>query len=298
MKLKTAFKICLMLCICLIMAGCGSQSYTITINDDDSVKLVIRCTVDTSTYKLLSSYSVNIDALNRQKITNSGTGLDNVEAVFQENAAVFESYGFTINAVDDSIEVGFEAEKTYQTIEAANTDIETLYKAHLTGLNVVITKEEGYYKTQYKVYGTLKYYLDPDIDLEDPDTLSNFNRIYDKSKLTASLSVLAPSFTQISASDGTSSASGAGVTWTAIYENGNKEVNTHVIAEQPHTKAYVVTIIIVVLFGSIVFSIGKRAYIRLREKKQQASQESFSSFEDLMLDEEIYTDDEDSDEET
>lgn len=111
---RRLFVILTSMLLLLLFTGCGAQNYKLTINDDDSSTFYVKLAVDTTTYNLLSSYGINTSELNKQKERNSGTAIDNVDALFQETAYQFYNNGFDIAAIDDSIEIGFEGTKNIQ----------------------------------------------------------------------------------------------------------------------------------------------------------------------------------------
>lgn len=272
MKTKNiSVKRCLLLIVTAILAlclvGCGTQTYYLQINDDDTCTFKISLLVNKETYNRLPAYGIDVDQLNREKNTSTNTSLDNVDALFQEAAAIFQQYDFVITPISDAINIGFEAEKTYLTIADINQEIKTLHQMGLIGVDFEIMKEETRYKKDYKCYGTLDYVLDPDVNMEDEFISKMFKSTFsDTDSLKCSFNVIMPYSTQVSATDGKSGPQG--FTWENAY-NG-EQVPVHIISGVKNKSAYAITIVVAVILGAALFILGYRfirRYKALHPKK-------------------------------
>ena len=257
---RRLFVILTSMLLLLLFTGCGAQNYKLTINDDDSSTFYVKLAVDTTTYNLLSSYGINTSELNKQKERNSGTAIDNVDALFQETAYQFYNNGFDIAAIDDSIEIGFEGTKKYSTLKELNEDIQQLNKNKIIGTDINIVKESGTISTKYSVYGELNYLLDPDVNLDDKNTQKNFDKLFDKSKLTASLTVILPPSSSLQKYDGTIDQNKSAMIWNASYNNGKTPI--HVTSDIKNQKAIAILgvlllLIIIILIVAILKIISR-----------------------------------------
>lgn len=198
-KMLLAF---IMLVTVLCFSGCGVQKYTLQINDDDTCNFSLAVSINRDTYNLLPTYGIDVDKLNREKNTSTGTAIDDVDAIFQEVAVMFNEYGYEISVINDTIDVGFKASKTYASIAEFNSEIKSFYDNGLVGTNLEITKTQTRYDTKYTCYGSLDYVLDKDIDFNNATVSDAFNSFFDTSQLTCQLEVTMPYSTTVSASDG------------------------------------------------------------------------------------------------
>lgn len=253
-----------MITVLFCLTGCGTQNYNLQINDDDSCIFDITISVNKDTYNLLSSYNIDTAKLNREKNTNTGTEVDNVDALFQEAALTLQQYEYTISAIDDSIDVGFSATKTYPTIAAFNEEIKTLKEIGLVGTDLVITKTEGTFETEYYCYGTLDYVIDKDVDFGSETISESFETLFDTSQLNCQLSVTMPYSTAIKASDGVYE--NGTLIWTNSYNNGaTKEV--HVISGIQNKQAFAILIVAIVVVIVILIIVGIKVAKILKTKK-------------------------------
>ena len=177
-------------------------------------------------------------------------------------------YGYEITAVDDSIDIGFEAKKHYENIEILNADIEKMYNDGVIGTMFTVTKSSSKFKTNYHIEGTLKYMLDDDIDLEDKQLKNNFQNIFDKSSLNANLTIVVPPSTKIEATDGEILQNNSGATWSTSYEAGNKEVKASIDSVYMNTSAYIKAGVAIVITGVIVLILGMR-FARTRKENRK-----------------------------
>ncbi len=257
-------------CIILIilLTGCGTQNYSLKVNDDNSVEYKIRITVDSTTYDLLSSYGVDMSNLNRNKKSYGDEDIDSLDAVFQEQAMLYRQYNYDIVNVTDTVEIGFEALKKYNTIDEFNSEIKEMYDRNLIGTNVEVIKEETSFGETYKVYGTLEYILDEDVDLEDPAVKENFDNVYNKSKLSATLSINVPGHTEITTTDGAQN--DRLVTWEAFYEESGEPKEVHVISEYKSKGFYVLICVVGIVALVVIAIVGLKIYKRIIQKKEKA----------------------------
>ena len=265
----------LLTCLCMFcFFGCGKQDYTLQINDDDTCNFSVKITVNSDAYNQLSSeFDVDTDKLNREKNTMTGSDIDNVDAIFQETAAIFNQYGYQIQSVNDSIDIGFEASKTYNTIYDFNNEIQELYNLNLVGCKVEVTKEASRYQKNYKCYGTLEYVFDKDIDMEDEFTAKMFNTQADLDSMVCRLVVVMPYSTAVMKSDGTGSPEG--ITWQTSYKGD--QIPVHVISSARNLQAYIITaiIVLVVLIGVVILI--SRLLRQYRNKKRYEKEHDYLS---------------------
>lgn len=244
--------------------GCGTQEYSIQINDDDSVVFSTKIAVPKEIYNSMAEmYAVDFDKLNREKNV-SDEALQSIDALFQETAALFMQYDFSISAIDDALNVGFEATKTYPNLEAFNEEMATLEYHNIIGLDVEIIKSETRYKTTYTCQGNLTYVLDPDIDMENEEIRNNFQAIYpNKDSLESRLSITIPMSTTLDATNGTFENNA--YVWTANYNNGEPEkVGFGIRSYITNIKAYIYTGIIILVVVAVLVVIISRF---IRKKK-------------------------------
>ena len=263
--------ICILLLVIAasLFCGCGSQSYFLTVNNDDTSDFSVSVTVDKDTYSLLSSYGIDSDKLNRQKITTSGTSIDDIDALFQEAAAIFQEYGFETEPVNDSVEIGFSAKKTYSSIEELNAEIKELYDKEVIGLTIEVTKYSSKFKTQYSMTGELRYVLDPDVDLEDEQNAEIFNSVFDQSNLIADFTAVFPSSTSIADTDGVTSSNGAGATWSIKYTDEAESTAINNISSYTNSSMYAVAFIAVVIIAAALVMLLRRLIRRRKEKNDE-----------------------------
>lgn len=285
--LKRFCTILLMMICIFCLCGCGKQDYFLQINDDDTCNFTIKLTINRDTYNSLSSdYEVDIDQLNREKNTMTGTDMDNVDAVFQETAAIFNQYGYQITAINDTIDIGFEASKKYNTIAELNAEIAELHSINLIGVNLQVGKEQTRYQKTYRCYGELDYILDEDIDMKDDFISKMFLSQADLESLTCQFSVVMPYSTVLERTDGTASPNG--YTWTSSYQGSATPI--HIISSARNTSAYIVTFLIgIVVIVGLIIMISR--FIR-----QYKSKRRYEQSKDYLSDKFDDDDDEDDDE--
>lgn len=263
---------CILIIFTLFLTGCTNQEYTLVVNSDDSADLTIRYIVDKDTYDLLSSYDIE-GSYKFEQNTSSANEIERCDVLFQEAAAVFYDYGFKINPVNDSIEIGFEASKNYKTIDELNADIAKLYNDGLTNFNGEVTVDDSLLSKTYVFSGTVKYLLDPDAEVTDAEK-SQILSLYDTSNLHAQVSLKMPG--DLVDLDGTVEDSMA--RYTATYDD-NEEVPVHLKTQIVNTLVrniiFAVVIVIVVVGG---FFISKNM-----KKKKEAQK-----LKDLYGDEEDF----------
>lgn len=248
----------------LVFTGCTSQEYSLQINDDETCNLTIQITVNHEVYSLLGTYGIDTSALNRQKKVVFDNELDDVDALFQEYAVKYSNRDFKIEAINDTIEIGFKATKKYNTISEANTDIKDLQTAGLSGLDFEITSDSSQFKTDYKVYGSVKYLLDSDIDMKNELISENFETLFDTSLLSASCSISMPASTTVSATDGTLEK--GKYLWTATYDEGNT-ADIHIISGFKNTYMYIIAgVVVVIVIGILGFFISR--YLKRRKERR------------------------------
>ena len=188
---KTKILPCILLLFTLFLTGCTNQEYSLIVNEDDSADLSIKCIVDKDTYDLLSSYDLE-ESYKFEQNESSANPIERCDILFQETAAVFYDYGFEINPVNDSIQIGFEASKKYKTVDELNADIKKLYEDGLTGFNGEVTITDSLLSKTYLFSGTVQYLLDPDADISESEK-NQLEALYqDTSKIKAQVSLKMP----------------------------------------------------------------------------------------------------------
>lgn len=270
-------KIILLTIIMLFMifglCGCTRQEYEVNINDNDSVELSMKILISKESYNLMSSFGIDINELEENKIEGTGTTVDQVNVLFQESAMLLNNYGFEITPLDDAVELGFSAKKTYLTIEEFNSEIKELCENNLSGLNLDIQYVNKTNNKEYKAYGTLNYLLDKDMGLDDETIKSYFDKQYDSSNMTAVVYINMPLSTTVTNHDGTQSSTGSAIQWNTSYSEGEKEV--HIISSYKDNTLYyifgVIIFIIVIIIGIFI----SRALKLKNEKKNSALSETY-----------------------
>lgn len=280
--MKKYIKKLIILCctlVMLIITGCTSQEYTLQINDDNTCNLTCQITVSREVYSLLATYDIDTAALNRQKEVTYDNELDDVDALFQEIAVIYNSYGFKITPINDSTIIGFKANKTYTALEEANKEIKNLKQAGLTGFDFEIKHTQTKIKNEYQIYGTLDYILDPDIDMDDTLIHDNFLSLFDTSTLSAKATIVTPMSTPNIKTDGKNN--NIGYEWTATYDE-NETAPVHIISSKTNTYYYyigfVIGVILLAAFGLIIS--------RIIKKKTSRRNEDFYSNDTYEVDEE------------
>lgn len=266
MKIKKKIILLCSLLLMLLLSGCTRQEYNVNINNNDNVDFSIKVLINKESYNLLSSFGIDTNELEENKIEGTGTEVDNVNVLFQETAMTLQGYGFQITALDDAVELGFSAKKTYLTIEEFNDEIKKLCENNVSGLNLNIQYSNTKNHKEYKAYGTINYLIDEDMGLDDSTIKSYFDEQYDTSDMTATVYINMPLSTQITNHDGTDS--GNGIQWTTSYTDGEKEV--HVISSyNDNTIIYIIIFIVVIILLVIAFFV-LRALKFKKEKDNSA----------------------------
>lgn len=269
-KRITIFMAMLMVLFCL--SGCTRQEYEVNITEQNSVTFQIKVLIDKESYNLLSTFNVDLNELENNKVDSTNSSVDLVNPLFQETAMQFKTMGFDITDIDDAVEVGFAAKKNYLTIEEFNAEIQNLCKENLSGLNLDIQYTDTKTNKEYKAYGTLKYIVDEDMGFDDSVIKSYFDKQYEISGLTCKATIQMPITTQITATDGTAGTNG-GIEWTASYDSEEKEV--HVISEyHDYTMYYVVGMLVFIVILVVGFFIMRSLKFR-KEKQNSALKEEY-----------------------
>lgn len=255
----------LMLCMAFLLSGCTYQEYTLQINDDNTCQLTMQITVNNDLYSLLSTYDVDTQALNRTKNTSyDNDELNNVDALFQELAAIYDSYGFNIIAINDTVDIGFKASKRYKTLDEINNEIKELNNIGICGFDFQISQNKDTFSNEYRVYGTLDYILDPDIDMSIPEIEENFSALLNTSNFKAIASISMPISTTVTATDG--NYNGTQFVWTTSYDQ-NETAPVHIISQYKNTSMYMIVGVIVVIVLVIVGVFVARALRKISSRK-------------------------------
>lgn len=269
--------ILIFMCITMMLglSACTSQTYTVKINNDDTVNMAIEISLDMDTYKTLGSFGVDLNKLEESK-ADTGTYIDNINALFQETAAYLNSYGYEIKSLDDAIQVGIKAEKTYKNLDEFNAEIKQIYEDGNSGFNLEIMKTETMTKTEYKAYGTLSYYLDPDSNLTDEKIKAYFDEQYDSSGMVANVYIYMPTSTKVSATDGDSSTGIAGaIHWQAKYDKS--ETPVHAISQYTDTTLYyIIAVVAIVVIVIVVFFVLRTMKIKKERASSSLNEERYS----------------------
>lgn len=253
--------------VMFLLSGCTRQEYNVVINDNNNVSLTIAAVIDKESYNIISSFGVDISELEENKVTDTGTPVDNVNSLFQEYAMLFQDNGFEITPLDDAVELGFSAKKNYLTIEEFNTEIAKLCENGLSGLNLDIQYVNTKNNKEFKAYGTLNYLLDKDMGLDDEIIKSYFDEQYDTSGMTAKVYITMPDTTQVTNYDGKVGQNGA-IYWETSYKDG--ETPVHIISSyKDNTIIYAIVLAIVVLLLVVGFFILRARKFK-KEKENSA----------------------------
>lgn len=269
-KMKKLFIIIAMLISIFSLTGCVNEESALIINDDDTSTLTFVITLDKDKYELLSSYGIDVESLNQHKNTSTGTELDKIDALFQETAAQYADNGFAVTPVDDTVEIGFKAYKTYMTIEDLNKDIQTLYSNQLSNVQFEVNKTKTNFNTEYKVYGTIEYVFDKDINLSDPQIEEDFIAMIGKDNLNSTFTVTMPPSTSVSAHDGTFENNT--FKWIA---NGNDSApkDVHIISSLKNTSAYAIAGVVIALLLGVVALLGARLIKKYKDRQNSTNLE-------------------------
>lgn len=268
-KVKLLF---LMIFTILCMAGCTRQEYNVSITDQNGVDFQIRVVADRDSYNLLSTFNVDLTEIEKNGVDGTGSAIDRVNPLFQEKAMQFKTLGFDITELNDAVELGFIAKKSYLTIEEFNEEIKKMCENNMSGLNLDIQYTDTKNHKEYKAYGTLKYITDEDLGFDDPIIKEYFDKQYETSLLTCKVTIMVPSMTKITATDGQNGAGGI-LEWTASYDSGEKEV--HIISEYHDNTMYYIAVLAVLVVGGIAGFFIMRAMKFRKEKEHSAIKEEY-----------------------
>lgn len=253
------FALCL---VTIFLSGCTNQVYTLVVNENDSSTFTVRYVVDKDTYDLLSSYDIDRN-YNFEQQENSQNKIEQCDVLFQETAAVFYDNGFKINPINDSIQIGFEAEKQYASPEELNKGLEELYEAGLIKMTGELRVEENIFKKEYKFYGKIDYFLDPDAaqitDAQKKQVLS----LYDTSGLKAQFKVRLPG--NLYRHDG--ELENGMLSYVTSYDD-NQTRDIHVITQIKNKTISTVIIIAAIVFAAVAFVFVSRKLKEAKEKKK------------------------------
>lgn len=272
MKIKKKIIIILSI-IVVFLTGCTRQEYNININDNNSVDFTIKVLISKESYNLISSFGIDINELEENKQKETGTSIDTINALFQETARMLHNYGFNITTLDDAVEVGFKAEKSYLTIEEFNSEIKKLCDNNLSGLALDIQYTDKTNLKEYKAYGTLDYLIDKDMGLDDETIKTYFNDQYDTSDMTATAYINMPLSTPVTNHDGEVSTNNGAISWTTSYNDGQKEV--HIVSLlKNNTILYIIGVVCFVILLIVGFFIIRASKFK-REKESSALSDEY-----------------------
>lgn len=272
-KIRYIATLCLVIAL-ITLAGCTRQEYSVNINDQNNVEFEIKVLISRQSYELLSSFGIDINELNEKQIIDTGTGIDNVNVLFQETAMLFYDYGFNIQPLDDAVDIGFSAKKSYLTIEEFNAEIQQLVANNLSGLYLDIQYVNTNTHKEYKAYGTINYLIDPDMGLDDESIKQYFDRQYDSSDMTAKVTINMPLSTQITNYDGTPGANNGGIVWNTSYKDGQKDV--HIISSYSDNTMYYAIGFVVFIIVLVIGFFAMRALKFKKEKMNSALAEEYA----------------------
>lgn len=146
------FRLMLLSLFFIFLTGCTQQSYILRVLEDDKVDLTASITMSDKTLQQLKDYELDTNMFH----------LDPT-AVFDRLVEQYEANGFLVTNISDNVTSGVSLKKTYATIDEFNKETQQLYESGLSGLNMVITKDSGILKTDYKFSGSLEYVVDKDL---------------------------------------------------------------------------------------------------------------------------------------
>lgn len=246
----------------LVFTGCANQNYELVVNSDDSARFTIRYMIDKDTYDLLSSYDIDMGYTFEQS-EKSTNPIERCNVLFQEIASVFHEQGFEITDINDSVNIGFEATKNYNTIEELNKDIQNLYDKELIKLKGTVNISESLLNKTYLFSGSVEYNLDSDAKIDENEK-SKLLEVYDVSGLEATVSLKMPG--NLVAHDGTIEDSMA--KYKVAY-NDNKEVPVHLKTAIQNTLVKNIITIAIAVFVFIGIILGSRYLKKKKEEKKR-----------------------------
>lgn len=261
-KFKKLFFVFIVACLCFVFVGCTDQTYQIVVNEDNTCDMTLSLITDIDNFNLLNSYKINQENKLIKK-ESSVNPVEQCEVVFQEAASVFYSYGFDIEPVSDSIQVGFVAKKHYANIESLNKDIKKLYESKFFGANIEIKNAKDLVSSKYSVSGTFEYFYDPDLDIPE-ELVKNIDSLSDVSALQANLFITLPG-------ESDSDSSGGGASWTAKPKEKPIEV-TASSSVVNNRVLIIVAILVIAIIVVIVFVVSRR--LKTAKEKRQGSLQS------------------------
>ena len=229
-------------------------------------------------YNKISEYNVSMDNYTLEQNPSSQNEIIQCNVLFQEAAAAFYDNGFSITSVDDAINIGFIASKEYSTIQDFNTDIESLYKDELIGLNGKAEISESLLSKTYIFRGSVKYLLDPDMASLTDKQKQILESIGDSSSLRADVKMVMPG---APIELGTGENKDGGANYFATYNN--PQDSEILLATEIQNTTIKILILVAVIIAAVV---GFFFYSKARKKKKEQK---------LM--EELYGPDEDENEE-
>lgn len=267
MKKYKKFIVLLLSCIMFVLSGCARQEYDVRITEQNGVEFTVKLIISKERYNTMATFGVDVKSLEENKVQGTGSEVDKVNAMFQEEAMKFKDKGFTITALDDAVEMGFMAKKSYLTIEEFNAEIKNLKENHMSGLDLDIQYKDTTNHKEYKAYGTIEYAIDPDMGLDDEIIKGYFDKQYDSSSMTCKVNISMPTTTQITAHDGSNSQGGA-LEWQTAYGKGVKDV--HIVSEyHDNSMYYMIGAGAIVLIAVVGFFVSKS--IRLKKEKKNSA---------------------------
>lgn len=154
--------------ITLMLTGCTNQGYDITILPDDRVMFSETITTDVDVINKINEKELKFGEIYKQN-KDSVDEIDRVHPLFQETAWSFINKGFVIEAIEDTTQVGFRANKEYPNIDEFNKELKDLYKSNLSRLKVQAEHIEKMTGDTYVVSGELEFLRDPDFKVTEKE---------------------------------------------------------------------------------------------------------------------------------
>lgn len=261
-----------------LLSGC-KQTYTVKVNNDDTVDFAIRVVISKDTYNMLSSFNVNTKEMEDNKVLGMSAELDDTSAVFQETAAFFQNRGYTLNPLDDAVEMGFEVSKSFMNPQEFNEEIAYLYNNHFSGLYLDIKNQKTYTSNTYQAYGTLEVQKDSDLEQMNETAMEAFENQFDLSSVKSEVYIYMPNTTTVTATDGDQTVLQGSTFWSADYGQ-QEQTPVHVISSYKDDTIIYAGAAVGIVVLLILFVVVSRLIKRKGEKQKSArNDESYKSEE-------------------
>lgn len=190
MKKKNIVCFCFLLCLMFFAFGCTNQVYDVTVLNDGRVEFSETIAIDMDILAKLNEKDIKFGEIYKQN-KNSTDDIEKLHPLFQETAWQFSNKDFTIEPIEDSVQVGFKANKEYPNIDAFNKDLHSLYESGLSKLRVQINHQKNILKEIYTVSGDFEFFKDPEFKANEEE-IDSLRAIINNPTISAKLNVKTP----------------------------------------------------------------------------------------------------------